>query len=294
MKRDKSFDWQRVDASRIDFAGKKVAIVGGTGGIGRAISRFLASRGANVMVVGQTFRDTDISGIRFIHADLSLMNEAQRVALLLPAETLDLVIFTTGIFAASKRQATAEGIERDLAVSYLNRLVILREIAPQLGMDRTGAQMKTRVFIMGYPGGGQTGTYHDLNAEQSYSAMAAHMNTVAGNEILVSDAVKKYPHANFYGLNPGLIKTNIRSNFLGDRKFLSSVVEELIGLLMPSADAYAKRIAPLLFSPDIEEHSGALFDQKARPILPSSGLTQRHINGFIAASEALLVQAGVR
>src|ERR1700737_4034339 len=46
----------------------------------------------------------------FIKADLSLMSEAQRVARALPAETLDRVIFTNGIFAAPKRQETAEGI----------------------------------------------------------------------------------------------------------------------------------------------------------------------------------------
>src|SRR4051812_20451725 len=113
MKRDKSVTWHRVDPSRLDLTGTKVAIVGGTGGIGRALSRFLASRGASVIVVGQTFRDADVAGIELIKADLSLMREAERVGKALPAETLDLVIFTTGIFAAPKRQETAEGIERD-------------------------------------------------------------------------------------------------------------------------------------------------------------------------------------
>src|SRR5690348_9751516 len=122
-RRDKNFVWRRVDARSLDLEGMKVAIVGGTGGIGRALSRFMVSRGAAVLVVGQTFRDADVPGIEFIKADLSLMREARRVGSLLPAETLDLVIFTTGIFAAPKRQETAEGIERDMAVSYLSRLV---------------------------------------------------------------------------------------------------------------------------------------------------------------------------
>jgi NAD(P)-dependent dehydrogenase (short-subunit alcohol dehydrogenase family) len=99
-KRDKKLTWHRIDAASLDLKGMKVAVVGGTGGIGRALSRFLASRGASVVVVGQTFRDSDVWGIEFIRADLSLMREAQRVAALLPAETLDLVIFTTGIMAA--------------------------------------------------------------------------------------------------------------------------------------------------------------------------------------------------
>ncbi|MDC7674923.1 DUF1349 domain-containing protein [Asticcacaulis machinosus] len=45
---------------------------------------------------------------------------------------------------------------------------------------------------MAYPGSGQTGTPDDLNAEREYKALPQHMNTVAGNEILVLDAVKRY------------------------------------------------------------------------------------------------------
>src|SRR4029077_18424936 len=186
-RRDKNFVWRRVDARSLDLKGMKVAIVGGTGGIGRALSRFMVSRGAAVLVVGQTLRDSDVPGIEFIKADLSLMREARRVGSLLPAETLDLVIFTNGIISAPKRQETAEGIERDMAVSYLSRLVIIREIAPRLGKNRPAARMKPRVFIMGFPGTGQAGKLDDINAEKSYSRWAVHMNTLAGNEMLVLD-----------------------------------------------------------------------------------------------------------
>lgn len=36
-----------------------------------------------------------------------------------------------------------------------------------------------------FPGAGQAGQLGDLNAEKAYSAMAVHMQTVAGNEALV-------------------------------------------------------------------------------------------------------------
>lgn len=294
MKRDRSLTWRRLDAGSIDLAGKKVAVIGGTGGIGRALSRVMASRGASVVVVGQTFRDSDVPAIDFIKADLSLMSDAQRVARALPAETLDLVIFTTGIFAAPQRQQTAEGIERDLAVSYLSRLIILREIAPRLGKHRVRPSMKARVFIMGYPGSGQLGTPDDLNAETSYKPMVAHMNSVAGNEMLVLDAARLYPQATFFGLNPGLIKTNIRDNFLGKDSLKSRLAETLIGMLTPTADAYAQSIVALLISPDIEGFSGAMFNRKGQAIQPSSGLTSQHISNFMTASEALLARAHVQ
>ena len=141
----------------------------------------MSSRGASVVVVGQTFRDSDVPGIEFIKADLSLMREAQRVAVLLRAEDLELLVFTTGIMAGPKREETAEGIERDMAVSYLSRLVIIRQIGPRLGKNRPAAPLKPRVFIMGFPGTGQAGKLDDLNAEKSYGRWAVQMTTVAGS-----------------------------------------------------------------------------------------------------------------
>jgi NAD(P)-dependent dehydrogenase (short-subunit alcohol dehydrogenase family) len=291
MKRDPSLVWTRVDATSLDLTAWSIAVVGGTGGLGRAVARFAAARGAKVIVVGQTFRDADVPGVQFIQADLSSMREARRVAEALPAETLDLVLFTTGIFAAPKREVTAEGIERDMAVSYLSRLVILRGIASRLGAQRSAASMKPRVFVMGYPGTGQTGRPGDLNAEKSYDGMTVHLNTVAGNEMLVLDAAKRYPSLSVFGLNPGLVKTNIRSNYLGEGTLRFRFVEWMIGLATPSPEKYAERLAPLLVSPDLEGRSGALFDQKGFAILPSPSLTDAHVSGFMAASDALVSRA---
>ena len=61
----------------------------------------------------------------------------------------------------------------------------------------------------------------------------------------------------------------------------------------PSAEAYAERMAPLLVSPDLEGHSGAMFNRKAFAILPSPGLTGGYVHDFMAASEALVSRANV-
>jgi NAD(P)-dependent dehydrogenase (short-subunit alcohol dehydrogenase family) len=291
MKKDPTVRMHIASLNPAQLVGKKVAVIGGTGGIGRALAREFAAHGAAVTVVGQTFRDADVSNIEFIRADLSSMQEANRVATLLPAETLDLVIFTTGIFAAPKRQETVEGLERDMAVSYLSRQVILQAIAPRLGSQLPSGHMKPRVFIMGYPGTGQAGKLGDLNSERSYSAMAAHMNTVAGNEMLVLDSAQRYPNINTYGLNPGLIKTDIRSNFMGGNKFLFAVLEGLIGVFTPTADAYARRVVPLLVNTQLNGLTGVLFNSKGHAILPSDGLSTAHIRAFLTESRALIERA---
>jgi NAD(P)-dependent dehydrogenase (short-subunit alcohol dehydrogenase family) len=69
----------KVAASALDLGGKRVVVVGGTDGLGRAVARLAAARGADVTVVGRTFRDAGDSRIKFMKADLSLMREAARV-----------------------------------------------------------------------------------------------------------------------------------------------------------------------------------------------------------------------
>jgi NAD(P)-dependent dehydrogenase (short-subunit alcohol dehydrogenase family) len=292
VKKDPSLSWQHVDAVSLNLQGKKAIVIGGTGGLGRAISQLLVARGADVIVVGQTFRDPNKRGLAFIRADLSLMAEAQRVAKQLPAETADVLLFTSGIFASPRRQESKEGLELDMAVSYLNRLVMLREMAPRLGKDRPAGAMRPRVFNMAYPGSGQIGTPDDLNAERSYKAIRQHMNTVAGNEILVLDAVSRYPQLDSFGLNPGLVKTNIRRNFLGGSMFFG-LLEGFIGMLNPTPEQYAARIVPLLVTPDIEGRGGAMFNKKGQAILPSEGLTEAYLRKFLAASEAMVARTGV-
>ncbi|MBL9039313.1 MAG: SDR family NAD(P)-dependent oxidoreductase, partial [Archangium sp.] len=63
----------RAPVQSLDLSGKTAAVVGGTGGIGRAIARLLAERGATVTVVGQTFRDHGVARVSFLKADLNLM-----------------------------------------------------------------------------------------------------------------------------------------------------------------------------------------------------------------------------
>jgi NAD(P)-dependent dehydrogenase (short-subunit alcohol dehydrogenase family) len=286
---DPSLTVRRVPAASLDLKGKNMAIVGGTDGLGRAIARLAASRGARVLVVGRTFRDEGTPGIAFMKADLSSMREAVRVGKELDA-SLDIVVLTTGIFAAKERQVTAEGIERDMAISYLSRLVIVREFAPRLAARPAGTPAP-RVFVMGFPGSGQLGDASDLNAERSYDGMAVHMNTVAGNEMLVLDSKKRYPGVLFFGLNPGLIKTNIRANFLGEGSFAHKAAEFFIGLLMQTPEQYAEHTVPLLFAPELESRSGAMFGKKSTAILPTEGIDEPHVARFIGASEELLQRA---
>jgi len=289
--RREDLQWKRVPLSPDVFRSKNVAVIGGTNGIGRAFARALASKGAAVVVVGRTFRDAGVPGLRFVRADLAQVREARRMAQQLAAETLDLLILTTGIMAGRKRLTNTEGIELDLAVSYLSRFVIVREIAARLGSSR-GGPPKPRVFVLGFPGTNQEGSLDDLNSEARYSLMTAHANTVIGNEALVVDCATRYPNANFYGLNPGIIKSGIITGVLGEGTVLFKLQQFITGALLQSADEYAAKILPLMVSPDIEDHSGAMFGRHGDAIHASRAVKEEgHLQRVVEESEKLVSKA---
>jgi hypothetical protein len=150
-----------------------------------------------VVVVGRTFRDDDMERLRFISTDLSEMKQGRRVAEELPVETLDTLILTTGSGAGKQREVSPEGIQLDLAVSYLSRFVIVREEAEPVGVKRPEQTAKPRIFVMRGPGVGIEGYPSDLNSERTYEFWHGHGNTIAGNEALAIDGASRYPGVNF-------------------------------------------------------------------------------------------------
>lgn len=288
---DTSFQVTPPPLEALDLTGRSVVVIGGTDGLGRAIAKTIAERGGAVTVVGRTFRDEGVKGLSFRQADLSSMKAAAALGRDLPVEGVDTVVFTTGIIAAKKREVTGEGLERDMAISFLSRLAALTVLAPRIEAEARGAVRPPRVFVMGFPGAGNRGNVDDLNAEGKYDAMEAHANTVAGNEALVLEFARRFPTLRVFGLNPGLIKTKIRANFMGEGSLSHRVTEFLIGLFTPTAESYAARIVPVLFAPELDAKSPALFGAKGQPILPSSGFDEAYVQRFLDGSRALITRA---
>ena len=288
---DRSVIVRPIPIEQLDLSSKRLAVIGGTNGLGRAIAQQALTRGADVTVVGRTFRDDPAARLTFVAADLSSMSEAVRVGRELPAESFDVVLFTTGIIAAKTREETPEHVERDVAISYLSRLAVLQGLSPRLGSARADGAPRPRVFVMGSPGVGEIGNPGDLNSEKDYRSMVAHGNTIAGNEILVLGAKDMLPGPAYFGLAPGLIKTGIRSNLLGAGSITHKLVETAVGFFMQSPETYAKRVVPLLFAPELEGRTGLMFGPKAQPVLPTRGLDTAYIDRYLSASEALLRRA---
>ncbi|UQD74950.1 hypothetical protein JEY40_10800 [Bradyrhizobium japonicum] len=93
---------------------------------------------------------------------------------------------------------------------------------------------------MGFPGTEQRADVADLNSERRYKRFAAHSNTVAGNEVLVLEAARRFAAVDVFGLNPGFVKTDIRANLPSP----SSAERSYATALMDASDRLIARLAP--------------------------------------------------
>ena len=263
-------------------------MVGGTSGIGQGIAQYALAQGAKVTIAGRTLRDTLTPSLTYIKVDFNLVSASRAFAAALPASTYDFIFLTSGIVPGSKRVETAEGIEQDMAVSALSRVVLLEEIAPKLKAD-------ARVFVWGFPGTAglmKKAPLEDFNSEVSYHGAfeAAHMRTVVVNEALVAHHASKGMH--IYGLNPGLIATDIRSSLHGGMgSCCGSCLEGCIGLFNPSVKQYVSKLLPILLSPT-PAPKGTSFGQSGKPISPTPELTDpTQVNTWMEAAGNLVAKA---
>lgn len=97
--RDRSAVLEPTPIERLDLSGRRLAVIGGTNGLGRAITQQALDRGAEVTVVGRMFRDAPQDRLTFVESDQSSMRQAVRLGRDLPAEAYDVALFTLGISA---------------------------------------------------------------------------------------------------------------------------------------------------------------------------------------------------
>jgi len=265
-----------------NVSGKDFLITGGTKGLGAGAAKSLARHGANVIVVGRSTPKEllEITGISFIQADLGTVKGTIELARSLSGKTFDTVVLSTGIITRSTLTRTSEGLEEDLAISYLTRFILINEI-----MKRNMLVGRKRIYIFGYPGNNLSPvSVEDMNFESvKYTQIPAHMNTVVFNESLVHETARRFPDSHVYGLNPGWIETGIRDNFHGGESSLfGRAVESMIGFFNWSVDEYVDQsLIHLLASKTVGEKNSISFNQKGFDIQPK-GWAKEEVNRIAA------------
>ena len=118
-----------------DFTGRLTVITGATSGIGYVTARKYASRGADLLCINRNPEKSEALrqeiekeyGVKcdFMIADLSILADINRVAGELAAlgRPIDVLIHNAGVYM-TKRELTADGLEKVFVVQYLSSFII--------------------------------------------------------------------------------------------------------------------------------------------------------------------------
>ena len=120
----------------MELSGKTVLLTGATGGLGRAIAKALAQRGARLIVSSRKAQELDElaaslsgSGHRTIVSDLAQPGAA--AALLAEAGPIDVLVANAALPASGKLDSfTAEQVDRALRVNLEVPVQMTRELIP--------------------------------------------------------------------------------------------------------------------------------------------------------------------
>ncbi|MFG3168754.1 SDR family NAD(P)-dependent oxidoreductase [Streptomyces sp. NPDC048200] len=191
--------------------GRTALVTGATSGIGRAVARSLAERGAEVVVHGRD-RDRGESLVkeieqqggaaRFVVADLTDADDVARLAA--EAGSVDILVNNAGLYEFAPTAATdAASFDRQVAVNTRAPFLLVGALAP--GMARRGH--------------GAIVTVSSSAARMPAPVGGAYAASKAGVEILTRYWATEFgPHGvRVNAVSPGPVRTEGTAAMLGDR-----------------------------------------------------------------------------
>lgn len=210
---------------------RTVVIVGGTRGIGGALTDRLRRQGDRIVAIGSA--DADLTSVR------------QTIELVprLP-DNIDVLVMAAGQFS-QRRIVTAEGFERTFAIGILSRWLLAERLRPAL--DRTETPV---ILNLCGVGGIPAGRIHwdDLQLTRGYSLLKATMQAARANDLLGVGFTAREPTSRIrYVLyNPLLVNSGMHRYF---RQPLRTLVGATAALAGSSTRTAADLLTPLLTEP---------------------------------------------
>ena len=267
-------------------------ISGGSGGIGKEIAIGMARLGFRLLIVGRDAEKgagvrseiqtkTKNHHIQFLHADLSLLTEADRLcnAIIDRFTEIHYLIHCAGIIH-SRWELTEEGIEKNFATNYLSRFYITQRLLPMLMESGEPGHAARILIVNGAVKNGKV-NYDDVNLTNNFSLFRFVSQQCRANDLFTMELAerleqqkKKSVIVNNYKL--GVVKTNIRKTFPTWLLGAVALLDPLIGM---SPNQAAQPALELLLNRKYEGQSGAYIKilgfHKVKGAVNEKDLTER-------------------
>ena len=251
----------------MDLADKTALVTGANSGLGKAVSRALAARGARVLMVardperGEAARAeleaaTGNTRLELLIADLKSQTQVRALAAEVKerAPALDFLVNNAGT-AFPKRCLTEDGIECTLAINHLAPFILTN-----LLFDQLKAAAPARIVNVGTRIN-ESMELGDLNWEgRSFRMMRAYVESKLGMLHFTREFAKRIKGSGvtINCVFPGVFKSNLGGTDGAQGLFWKSV-SLLVGWALAQPEQAAERVIYLLESPEVAEISGEYF-----------------------------------
>jgi NAD(P)-dependent dehydrogenase (short-subunit alcohol dehydrogenase family) len=237
-----------------------ILVTGATDGLGRALARELARRGATVLLHGrsrQRLEETrreigQATGNHRLHgylADLSSLQDVRRLGSEVAGgqERLDVLVNNAGIGGAGPRRASVDGYELHFAVNYLAPFLLTHLLLPLL---RRSAPAR----IVNVASVGQAPIdFDDVMLERGYDPMRAYAQSKLAQVMFTFELAGRLRAAGESGVTVNALHPASLMN--------TKMVLESFGYTMSTVQDGVEATLRLVTSPELEGVSGRYYDR---------------------------------
>lgn len=253
--------------SDTSMQGKVALVTGATNGIGKVAATALASKGAEVVIVGRDRAKTDTvlqeiqsqsgnANVSALLGDLSRVSEVRRVAAEFRAKHDKLHVLLNNAGALfHDREVTAEGFERTFALNHLAYFVLTNEL-----LDLLKASAPARIVSVASEAHRVPPLdFDDLQHERGYVRFKVYGRSKQANILFTRELARRLEGTGVTAncLHPGVVATSFGSG----KGFVASLIN-LAKPFMITPEKGADTAVWLATSPEVAGVSGKYFAKR--------------------------------
>ena len=273
---------------------KTILITGATDGIGKHLSKKLASQGHHIILHGrnsqklelalQEVRTVSLRGrVSSYLADFSKLDDVYRFVEEIKREfqSIDVLFNNAGLYAGKERKASAENVELIFMLSVLVPYILTTELSPLLEKAADGRVINTSSYMHHFAKVKDL----DFGFETNYNPGLAYNNsklyTIWMTRYLAREFFLRGSNITINAYHPGLISTNLGNNS-SDEKTKKSLFGRLMKSFSKDLDQGIETGYYLTLSEEVTGLTGYYFDDKTVKTVSEKGYTFERSQDLIA------------